>query len=231
MTEQDLKNALPKTLMDRRTWRCPDDARLSAYVDHRLTGRNQARLERHLAACGYCLGQVAALARLQDAPLPDDIPVSMIARARELAPGKAAAAWKPAFGWAAVAAITCLAVVATFSVKRPQTGIFPPQESLRKAPQHNTAPTLLFPREGAVVPRGGIEFHWSPVEHTLYYEVFVLSAEGDLVWQDRADGIRVRLPGNTRLSTGQKYYVSVCATLGDGRSLKSPAVGFEVTSQ
>ena len=91
MTEQDLKNAFPKPLPDRPTWRCPDDARLAAYVDHRLIGRDQSRLERHLAGCGYCLGQVAALTRLQDVPLPADIPVNAVVRARELAPGKAAA--------------------------------------------------------------------------------------------------------------------------------------------
>jgi hypothetical protein len=172
---------------------------------------------------------VAALARLQDAPLPADIPASVVARARELAPGKAAAPWKP--GWGAVAATTCLALVATFSVRQPQTGITTPQESLRKAPDRATAPTLLFPGEGAVVPRGVIEFRWSPVEHTLYYEVFVLSADGDLVWEDRADGTKARLPGNTRLAPGQKYYVSVGASLSDGRSLKSPVVGFQVTRQ
>src|SRR6266849_2998520 len=104
MTEQDLKNAFPKTLPDRRTWRCPDEMRLAAYVDHRLIARDQARLQRHLAGCGYCLGQVVALARLQDAPLPADIPASVVARARELAAGKAAVHWKPAWSWGAVAA-------------------------------------------------------------------------------------------------------------------------------
>src|SRR5712664_1256397 len=106
MTEQDLKNVFPNTLPDRRTWRCPDYARLAAYADYRLIGRGQARLERHLAGCGYCLGQVSALARLQDAPLPADIPASLVARARELARGKAAAPWKLAWGWGAVAATT-----------------------------------------------------------------------------------------------------------------------------
>lgn len=231
MTEQDLKNAFPKTLPDRRTWRCPDEMRLAAYVDHRLIGRDQARLERHLAGCGYCLGQVAALARLQDEPLPEDIPDSVIARARELAPGKAMARWKPTWGWGAVATTACLALVATFWVRQPQSGALLPQESMRKAPDRAGAPTLLFPREGTVVPRGVIEFRWSPVEHTLYYEVFVLSADGDLVWEDRADGTKVRLPGNTLLAAGQKYYVSVNASMRDGRSLKSPVVAFQVTSQ
>ena len=231
MTEQDLKNAFPKALPDRRTWRCPDEMQLAAYVDHRLIGRDHSRLERHLAECGYCLGQVAALTGLHDAPLPADIPVSVIARARELAPGKAAAPWKPAWSWVAVAATTCLALLATFSVRQPQTGVVPHQESMRRAPDRAIAPTLIFPREGAAVPRGVIEFRWSPAGHALYYEVSVLSADGDLVWEQRADGTEIRLPAGIRLAPSQNYYVSVSATLSDGRSLKSPVVAFQVTSQ
>ena len=232
MDEKEIKRALaPGRLPDeRRTWRCPDEMRLAAYVEKRLTGHDQARVERHLAGCGYCLGQVAALIQLQEAELPADVPAGIIARARDLGAGTAAPlnrAWR----WSAIAATACIALVATFLVRQPQFRVVPPTDAVRKAPDRAAAPELLFPREGAGVPHGAVEFRWSPIERGLYYEVRVLSADGDLVWEGRAEGLHVRLPEKTHLIAGQKYYVSVSATLADGRFLKSPLVGFQVTGQ
>jgi len=227
MTQENLHKALAKRPQDRRTWRCPEEILIAAYADGGLSGRDRDRLERHLAGCSYCLGQVADLARLQDSEPPADVPPSVLARARELVLSKAPL-WRPAWRWGAIGVTACIAVLATVSVQQPAMKFVAPVESVRKAPERAAFPALLAPREGATVARDAIEVRWTPVERAMFYDLHLLSADGDLIWEGRADGIQARLPASIRVSPGQKYYVSVAAWLPDGKSLKSSLVQFQI---
>jgi len=86
---------------------------------------------------------------------------------------------------------------------------------------------LIHPREGAVLASRDIEFRWSPVARSLFYEVRLMTAEGALISEERAETNEFRLPGTVRLKAGEKYYVSVLAYLPDGKTIKSVTVGFE----
>ena len=214
-----------------RTWRCPDEMRLAAFVERRLDGPERARVEAHIAGCDYCLGQVGTLERLQDAAPPDDVSPRMLAAARELAAGSSPAV-KPAWYWGAAAAATaCIVLGVTFAVRPPQAGPVSPPQTVRSTADHATpTPDLLFPREAAIVPRAALEFRWDRVERTLFYEIRVVTADGDLIWETRADQAEARMPPTVRLTNGERYYVSVSAWLPEGKTVKAPVVGFQVTS-
>lgn len=100
--------------------------------------------------------------------------------------------------------------------------------TVRNHGQHAAVPSLVFPQEGAVVSAAEVEFRWSAVPQALFYEVRILSAEGDLVWEQRVDGTRTRIPASALSQQRGKIFVSVRAQLPDGRSRKSPVVGFTV---
>ena len=62
----------------RRTWRCPDETRLAAFVDQGLAPHERATVEAHAAGCDYCAGQIGALARLEKAEPPSVIPPPVV---------------------------------------------------------------------------------------------------------------------------------------------------------
>jgi hypothetical protein len=214
-----------------RTWRCPDEMRLAAFVERRLDRPERARVEAHIAGCDYCLGQVGALERLQDVAPKEVVAPMTLAAALGLAAGGSPAV-KPAWYWGAAAAATaCIVLGVTFAVRPPQAGPVSPHQTVRSTVDHAaTTPELLFPREAATLPRSALEFRWNRVERTLFYEVRVVTADGDLIWETRADQAEARMPPTVRLANGERYYVSVSAWLPEGKTVKAPVVGFQVTS-
>lgn len=228
MTEEDLRKALTRNSQDHRTWRCPDENLIAAYVDRGISGRAREQVEKHLAACNYCLGQAAELTRLLDSDPSSDIPPFLVARARELAPFKALRR-KPVWRWGAIGATACIAILATLLVRQPGMPIAPPVESFRKAPERVDYPAMLLPRDGETLEAGSIAFRWTPVEGAMHYELRLLSADGDLIWQSRTDETDTRITKDVTLSPGQRYYVSVTASMPDGKSLKSSLIEFGVT--
>ncbi len=239
-----------------RGWRCPDETQLAGYVDGRLLASDKNRLDGHLAECDYCLGQVAALLRLEGAAMPDNVPPALLARARDLVPAPAPPSVWPVVRWGTVAAMTaCIAVVTTVWIHRQENETFAPAPPAIQSPATQSpatsAPTpapvapptttprqvrtvkpagpsleLLAPREGSALPPEALDFRWTRVPASLYYEVRVMTADGDLVWEGRAEGNQARLPENVQLISGTKYFVSVRAFLPDGKTLTSPVVGF-----
>jgi hypothetical protein len=213
---------------DSPSWRCPDEMRLAGYADGGLVAADRARLEQHLSACGYCLGQVSALARLREAKLPEPHD-DLLRRARGIVQAKPRSRWLQTWRWAAACAVTaCLAIMVTLWVRPHQPA---DKDTVRTGYVQPAAPELVIPREGAALTRPAIEFSWTAVTRALFYEVRVLTADGDLVWQTRADGPEARPPGDVVFRTGQTYFVSVSAWLPEGKTVKSSVVGFRVTNQ
>lgn len=226
------------------------DWRRREFGRHRVFESLQ-RLQGHLAECDYCLSQIAALVRLEGVSMPENVPPALLARAIEL--GKtppSVSAW-PAVRWGAVAAATaCLAIFATVWMHRPETSPLPspvpvtrPSEIPTAAPRVVAAPAptprevrngkvagpslrLLAPREGSVLARQESDIRWTEVPGSLYSEVRVMTADGDLVWEGRAEGNQTRLPANIPLVPGAKYFVSVRVVLTEGKTVTSPVVGF-----
>ena len=222
----DQIRANPPRRSAERGWWCPDDQILAAYADTRLEGAARGRLEKHLASCEFCRGQVAAMAKLAEEPLPDVAP-GLIARAESLRAPRRAPNWR----WAAAAgAVACLALVMTPLLRRSEA---PPKieepRVVRQAPSAAIRPELQFPLDGAEVAGQNLELRWRGMEGALFYEVRILTADGDEVWKGRSDGTSVRVPDDAALAAGQKYYVWVSALLPDGKSAKSAATAFTVS--
>ena len=102
-----------------------------------------------------------------------------------------------------------------------------PRQTRRAAPAA-AAPEILSPREGADVARSGLEIRWQPVAGSLYYEVHVVSAQGDLLWQHRVEGTSAQIPREVTLREGEQLFAWVRAHLPDGRTIKGQAIGFRI---
>lgn len=90
---------------------CPDEALLSAYVEHGMSGEKLVKVEAHLADCEACLGQVAFLAR-QPAEPATSIAPGAVARARDLV-ALPPSPWRPlVLRWGtALAGVACIVLV------------------------------------------------------------------------------------------------------------------------
>jgi hypothetical protein len=236
----------------RRTWRCPDEDLLAAYIEQRLDELEKQRVESHLADCDFCLGQVTFLMGTQEAGEPAAVPPRLLRQASDLLTAQGSAAPRAVWRWGAVAAATAsLLVIVVISLHRPGTKLVPlspppaeqPQAPALPIPETVSRPAnastirreqkkaqelkFVSPREGSVLTPGEVLFRWKPVRDCEFYEVRLVSAEGDLLWEERVTGTQTRLPANLELVSGQQYFVWVRAYLPEGKTLKSPAVGFK----
>lgn len=233
---------------DGRRWRCPDESQLAAYVDGRLEAPEREKIKAHLTDCNFCLDQVAFLARLEKAELPENVPASVLSRARELAGPPSRVALVPAWGRvAAAAAVACLAVVVTVSIRRAHVtspsgatasvetpsgaqpaASSPSAETGVVRGQTQTALTVVFPASDSVVPRKDLQLRWNAVSGALNYDVSLMTADGNLVWEQRADRNSLAVPAGVKLEAGHKYYLMVRADLPEGKTVDSKAVAFSV---
>ena len=253
MAERMLRESLSRwTGREQRGWFCPDESALAAYVDGKLEGGPRVKMERHLAGCEHCLGQVSFLVRMQgeDAGVP--VPAGLLARAKELGAQQAGPVFLPGWRWAAVAGVTAgLAMVIAVSLRQPEfttpTPLPPTAPAVERAePQGQTQPKgappdkvrgpaaeapsfeVVSPREGEILSREKVSFRWRPVRGAVSYDVRVVTEEGDLVWESRTEGNRAVLPASVPLEPGRKYFVWVVAQFPGGLTLKAQAVAFRI---
>jgi anti-sigma factor RsiW len=229
MTDEDLERLLSSKGQPgkRRAWRCPDEVTLAAFVDGRLPERARSRVEGHVADCETCLQHVAAALRAREIP-PPEVPAGLLARARELAESPARAPLVSTWRWVTVSAAAVLVLVAAIHVWQPRTAPAPgtsPAE-VRSVPGQPAAPEIFSPVEGSIVGRKQTEFRWRSVAGAVYYEIQLVTAEGDVVWQERTGETGARLPATVPIAPGQDVYVWVRAHLLDGSTLKSDPVAF-----
>ncbi len=242
---------------DGRSWRCLDESQIAAYADGGLREPEKKRVEAHLANCNFCLDQVAFLARIENAELPGSVPGSLLARARDLVGSRARVTLIPAWGrLVTAAAVACLAVAVTVSVRHsrlrtPSSAPNHPSEPSVGTPSSaqpalpnpsaetgevrggtESAPlTVVLPAPDAMVSRKDLQFRWEVVRGALYYDVRLMTAEGNLVWEQRADVNSLTVPADVKLETGHKYYLLIRADLPEGKTVESKAVAFSVAKQ
>jgi hypothetical protein len=92
-------------------------------------------------------------------------------------------------------------------------------------------PTLVTPRDGAVLKRDQLQFRWRPVAGAAFYEVKVVTAEGGSVFQGRASDSQLTLSNDVEVQPAPKYFVTIVAHLSDGQTLRSNPVGFRLASR
>jgi hypothetical protein len=214
MDERLLARALTihKKGLGRRTWRCPDEAKLAAYVDTLLDEPERQRLENHLADCTLCLDHVSFLVLTRSAETPIDIPEGLLGRAQDLADTRQRLQWAVAPRWALAAGVTAsFALAAAIWLGQPEVVLAPPplpapppvetvsppltgneaspapapSPAVRNRVRPAILPNLLFPQEGSVIVPKELEFSWQGVERSVFYEIRLVTADGTLMWENQ----------------------------------------------
>jgi hypothetical protein len=234
----------------KRGWNCPSASAVAAYVDCALGDTDRTRLQRHLAGCGYCRTLVVDIIKLQGAADLPEAPTALIERVRALGPS---ASERRSWNWVAVttAGTLACAAIAMMILEKPQTLSIPgwPAPAVpvisksepaaspgpsRSGPVRNlksleSVPTITFPPADKVIARKRLEFRWKEVPDSLYYEVRVLTSEGDLIWEGDSSKTDVKLPTDLPLAAG-KCFVLVSAVMKNGHLRESNPVAFQVAS-
>jgi hypothetical protein len=89
---------------------------------------------------------------------------------------------------------------------------------------------LISPRDGSVTGLNKLVFRWKPVAGARYYEINVVTSEGDPVWQGKSSKTNANLSPGAALKDGT-YFVWITAYLADGRLHKSAPVSFVVNAR
>jgi hypothetical protein len=99
-----------------RSWRCPNENELAAYIEGQFTGVKRQRMEGHFANCNWCLEALAFLGQSSEQPAPDSVPGHLLTRARMLAPNEQVKGRR--WSWTTAAAAVCVLIIAVFIVWR-----------------------------------------------------------------------------------------------------------------
>jgi hypothetical protein len=183
------------------------------------------------------------------------VPLDLLVQARRLVakqpPLLAARAWQSI---AVASALAVVLLVVTVQVRKPTFMPAPltptapaieesPSGSVPKAPEavagpdrsrsanaRSAIPALLSPQEGTTLASKQSEFRWTRVPGALFYEVEVLTLDGNIAWTGRTQGAQLAIPKRAALKQG-KYFVWVRAHLTDGKMPKSQAVSFQISAE
>jgi len=233
-----------------RGWKCPSDEMIASYLDAVLDSPSRSRLESHLADCEYCRTLVAELAKVhRDREMPS-LPPGLMQRAVALVPAKSTRMhwlWAPAAAMAGTAFLVITSVVLrspeqliipspstptapVIAKSEPAPTLSPPaHEIVRKPASADLLPSVVSPHRGSIVARERLEFRWTTVPHSRYYEIHVVTSEGDLVWESQSEGSVLRPPADVKLND-DSYFVWITAYLENGREAKSAPVRFSLAS-
>jgi Putative zinc-finger len=228
-------------------WRCPSSEKLAAYIDGNLSAVQRQALERHLADCSYCLELVAgAVSEARQTALAT--PNWLRQRAEDQA-GRARSKNRR-WAWALAPVLIGLIAVAVLvkspghlkeegpregpnyppAATAPQSSpstIIQPAEPTRSAEGQTESLRLIVPSIGATIKPNQLRFEWTAATNASYYDVRLMTSEGQLVWEERSDQANVRPPTALKIAPGN-YFVWVTAYLNDGRELQSAPSRFRV---
>jgi hypothetical protein len=90
-------------------------------------------------------------------------------------------------------------------------------------------PTVVFPRDGAVVKVGQQPLRWKPVADATFYEVKIVSEDGSSVVTESTNNAEWQV-NKPALQPGHKYFVKIVAHLSGGRTVTSGPVSFRVAA-
>jgi hypothetical protein len=233
----------------RRGWRCPADGVIAAYLDSAGNAADRTWVESHLADCEHCRSLVADIVTMQRLD-PPAMPHGLTQRAIALvAPRARRVRWilLPAATMAGVAFV----VTATLMLRSPQQLIMPTPSApaapviaksepapnlsppvadmVRKLTPADALPSVVFPKPDNVVTRDRLEFTWKAVPRSRYYEIHVVTPEGEPVWEAQSEAAFLKVPSDVTLNNGS-YFVWISAYLDDGRVQKSAVIRFQVAA-
>ncbi len=232
-----------------RGWRCPDEIQLAAYVTKRLDSSARSSVESHIADCDFCLSQVltrkpantvnwggrwiSATAAVACLILLAVVVVVQLRRRETVSPSNGpfiAEKIEPP-------PVASPQFASTPPALRPEPS---PATQVPKAKSTRTGevrsmtpkeiiPRLLSPKEGAAVRWEDLELRWQPVSDTIFYEIRLMSASGDVVFAQQTENTSLKPGIAGSLVPGTKYFIIVSAHLREGKTIKSGVVSFRLT--
>jgi hypothetical protein len=232
MTPEHLARLLAASRVEatERSGDCPDEHQLAGYVDGTLDVPACVQLDRHLANCDHCLELVALLCRERDAGLvePDASGDALPARPRTLV--ERPRRWRLAPQWAAAAALV-LAVPLLFQLGRNLDGSVEVQGPAAPSENRSIVPTDIGLQVHSAGPGsaeypGRLSFRWNEVPGTPYYDVRVVTDEGDVIVQQRVTGTSWQPPAHLDLRSSAEYFVLVEAYPDGDKAVSSRHVPF-----
>lgn len=223
---------------------CPDDQAIAEYVDAILPESRRKQVEGHLAKCARCRLLVADVIKLQRDVETSSAPNYATQRALRVVPKVASRA-----PWILGAATACAVVIVAagmllfipkpqqLSVVIPSTtapviakslppALIPTISSItRKLQSESQTPVVLAPAPNSTITSRQLEIKWKPLVQSRYYQVTVVTADGDLLWEGRSESPSLRLPSDLVWKRGS-YFVWITAHLDDGQTTRSSPVRF-----
>jgi hypothetical protein len=209
--------------------KCPTEQQLAEYADQQSIGADRHGIELHLVGCDRCLRQVGFLVRNARTQLPN-VPEELLQRAKRLGGHKPHGLPFP-WGWATAATGALAGLLIIFMTgSRPGQQVAPsevrghsevlsqpanpatPPPAVESSAIRGTNPgtsrqLLLFPQAGQTVAAVDLTFRWSGAANAQFYDLQVLSDDGDVVWETQTKASWAKLPGRVHLSEGRTYYV------------------------
>jgi len=256
MDQRILRDLLRGDSRADRSWKCPREGRMAAFADGQIEESLRVKIERHLASCEHCRQRVAFLVRSEAGAGDVEVPADLVSRAKGLVAEKP----PPAFGWgwrwgAVTAVVTMLVLVVTLRVDRPETlPIAPPaptaplvevtpspavpvqpkaarpERVVRNTDRRGPLPEILFPRDGSILPGPLTEIRWKGVAGAIFYEVQMVTAEGNIVWEGRTESTRLAVSIKRAPAPVGKHFIWVRAHLPDGKTARSSVVSFQIST-
>jgi hypothetical protein len=234
-----------------RTEHCLKPEALAAFLEGNSGHKEFSAEKAHLADCPFCLQQLSRICRSQEDEAAAEVPNELLLQAEALGPGPRGAEQggaeqgetkpirrRPWFGSIPAAVAMAAAVVLAVGIF-PLTDdtIAPPVAAPQDAPTTRYAdtsaamnPRVLAPVAGSLIVPAEQVFHWSEVPGSLFYDVSLVDAEGEVLLRERVETTRWLIPDSLALHAGGEYYVRVDAYLDDERFLSSEHVMFSVRS-
>lgn len=169
---------------------------VAAFLDRRLTTDERHGIEEHLAHCGQCRAELAAVRRLvKSGPVPER---------RLMRTGLAAAA-----------------VIAFLALTLGRLGSGTTEDRVRTTPAATTGASALIkglqPADGDTVSLARTALVWGSIGGEPAYRVTITDATGKLVWTNSTTDTSQTLPP-TLLSSRTTYFWYVDALRADGRA-------------
>jgi hypothetical protein len=236
METDKLKSLLGEMTSDpERQYDCPEDELLAVYMDGGLSEVSHREFEDHLADCAWCLERVGIMGRAHESETQGQVSELLLARAGNIvdSPRQPMSRWRRAPAWAAAAVLVLtfgfLASNTTFhgSVPQPESrGDADTAQSTRSVdPAGMQSAQRLTANNISVELSDGV-FSWTPVNDSQFYQVRIVTAEGDLLWQERVHDEHWKAPEGLVFSPGEEYFVRIDAFLSENLSVNSDYVAF-----
>jgi hypothetical protein len=207
---------------------CPDDYQLASYLDGGLSERDHQVFEVHAADCPFCIERIGILGRVRETepsgPASNQIQAGSDKRAN----------WYRAPRWAA-AALVIIAVgfiADRFSPGKTQSSPNEFSQPLavneRYVEPASPLPEIISPLENSSVDPQNLSFKWKLVPDSLYYDIRIVSDDGELISRQRVWDTQWSPPASLSLQPGAEYFVRVDAFVSEGKALSSEHIAFKI---